>query len=188
MSPQPFADEHLVKMNSMISETHPVYWPESFSTIYRYYQGKNRVAERSGIPLLNHIVEGLAILHAREDKIGGLTAMVWDAWCIHPIVQDGKEFEALEVLAMPAYELACEYRDKANAYLCRPENDQITMIELAQRMGSMSRGCALLLLADKLQNRFDFERFHKGKHERSAELEAYFEMWLSYLGQYHNLT
>ena len=39
-----------------------------------------------------------------------------------------------------------------------------------------------MLLADKIQNRKDFERYHKGTHQRSAELEQYFKNWLTRLG------
>ena len=38
-----------------------------------------------------------------------------------------------------------------------------------------------MLIADKIQNRKDFELYHLGKHERSSELEQYFKNWLERL-------
>ena len=38
-----------------------------------------------------------------------------------------------------------------------------------------------ILIADKIQNRKDFELYHLGKHERSDELDSYFKNWLERL-------
>jgi hypothetical protein len=38
-----------------------------------------------------------------------------------------------------------------------------------------------MLIADKIQNRKDFELYHLGKHERSSELDSYFKNWLERL-------
>lgn len=39
-----------------------------------------------------------------------------------------------------------------------------------------------MLIADKIQNRKDFELYHEGKHPRSEELAQYFRNWLERLG------
>jgi hypothetical protein len=39
-----------------------------------------------------------------------------------------------------------------------------------------------MLIADKIQNRKDFDLYHKGKHERSEELDEYFKNWFNRLG------
>jgi hypothetical protein len=39
-----------------------------------------------------------------------------------------------------------------------------------------------MLIADKIQNRKDFELYHEGTHERSLELKCYFIDWLWRLG------
>ena len=38
-----------------------------------------------------------------------------------------------------------------------------------------------MLIADKIQNRKDFELYHKETHPRSAELDKYFRNWLQKL-------
>ena len=38
-----------------------------------------------------------------------------------------------------------------------------------------------MLKADKIQNYKDFRKYHLGTHEKSAELEQYFEEWLAAL-------
>lgn len=39
-----------------------------------------------------------------------------------------------------------------------------------------------MLIADKVQNRKDFECYHLGTHPRSAERLPYFKNWLEVLG------
>ncbi|MDJ1501575.1 hypothetical protein [Xanthocytophaga agilis] len=39
-----------------------------------------------------------------------------------------------------------------------------------------------MLIADKIQNRKDFERYHQQSHARSEELTIYFANWLKRLG------
>lgn len=133
----------------------------------------DRTAKRSQVPLMNHIDEGLEIL----DAIGA-TDLAKKAYCLHPIVQN---MENVDVSDSEAYSLAVEYRNKANSYLCRPETDDIRMVELVKmRVGNMSRDCRDMLYADKLQNQKDFLIHHKD-HARFEFLDRYFKLWLEYL-------
>lgn len=143
-----------------------------FEAIAAFYG--DRTAARSGVPLISHITEGLQILeglHANRTMLA--------AFCLHPIVQNG---EPVDVSWSDAFPLACEYRDKANAYLCRPATDHVTEIsQVAALVGDMSIECAVMLLADKLQNKKDFLRYHSHTHARRRQLTLYFQLWLTFL-------
>lgn len=142
---------------------------ELISTFYG-----DKTAKRSGVPLMNHIDEGLAILTALDASLDALRA-----FCLHPIVQNN---EPIDVSWSMGFVLASEYRDKANAYLCRPENDWIDSTEHVLRVvGIPSRQCQLMLLADKVQNQKDFNIHHKDYHTRGHELTKYFNIWIQYL-------
>jgi hypothetical protein len=136
-----------------------------------------RAARRSGVPLMHHIDEGLAILRRLA---AGERAM--RAFCLHPLVQQDDALAAayprlaelttdLAVLA-----LAVEYRNVANATLSRraiASAAEIALSPLAE--------VNAMLVADKVQNRKDFVRHHRGRHPRSAELDRYFRLWLERL-------
>lgn len=145
-----------------------------YATIKKFYG--DRTAKRSGLPLMNHIDEGLAIL---ENLNASETEMA--AFCLHPIVQNNEDVDF--VTSMSTLKLAEEYRDKANAYLCRPENDSVIFTEqLIPKLGeTMSQSCRRLLFADKLQNQKDFLIYHAATHERRRNLRLYFNLWLQYL-------
>lgn len=143
-----------------------------YRQILEFYN--TRVAQRSQVPLINHIEEGLEIL---ESINASETAML--AFCLHPLVQNS---EAVDVSWSSAYSLAAEYRDKANAYLCRLATDWISTPEdVLSVVGSMSSDCKDMLIADKTQNKKDFELYHKGSHPRSVQLDKYFKLWLAFL-------
>jgi hypothetical protein len=146
-----------------------------YAAICEYYG--DRKAERSGVPLISHIDEGLCLL----DAIGaGKRAM--EAFCIHPLVQDDDALqEAIgqtSVFARHAIDpvvgvLATEYRRVANAYLshhCKGDGDEIECSHLPE--------VNAMLVADKVQNRKDFEIHHLGSHPNSAVLQRYFANWL----------
>lgn len=68
--------------------------------------------------------------------------------------------------------------------MCRPETDWIkTVGDLRKHFEgfNFTRDLNDMLLADKIQNRKDFRMYHLGKHERSDELEAYFNLWIEWL-------
>ena len=153
-------------------EQEPVAWEKEYSVINAFYG--SRVALRSQLLLMRHIDDGLHIL-----QLIGASALAKAAFCLHPIVQNN---EAVNVSWSPAYQLACEYRDKANAYLCRPDTDWVTTSEDVRFVvGDMSNDCRAMLIADKRQNYGDFITAHFGKHVRSQQLDRYFRLWLSFL-------
>lgn len=156
-----------------------------YAAITQYYG--DRVASRSQVPLINHISEGIDILH----EIGG-SELSKRAFMIHPIVQTHEEHEDIvqQVASLDSFTLACEYRDFANTFLCKPETDHVRSVShvadlLHTTLGkNMSVECCDMLIADKRQNRKDFLIYHHGTHARSKELLDYFNVWLDYLYLY----
>lgn len=141
-------------------------------------------AKRSGVPLMHHIDQGLKIL----DWLGE-PQRVKDAYCLHPMLQNDKDLAAnWKEVAMELLEhnegpevmmLAMEYRSVANEFL----SDKVfTTISPDMIRLSPISGVNAMLIADKIQNRKDFEIYHKGTHPRSNELDVYFKMWLARLG------
>ena len=151
----------------MVSVTVAPEWLE----IYKFYG--HRRARRSDVPLMNHITEGLDILTAI-----GASERAQRAFCLHPLVQNN---ENVDVSWSSAYPLACEYRDRANSYLCRPDTDHIRTVEqVGEVVGAMSKDCVHMLFADKLQNQRDFLRYHRF-HDRAPQLRNYFALWIAHL-------
>lgn len=142
-------------------------------------------AERTGVPYINHIKEGLYIL----TEIGA-TQEAKEAYCLHPIYQTLKRPEEHEIVQKYYHtfnshseELAKEYARVANAYLCKRHfksaEDEITLSEYPEVND--------MLIADKVQNRKDFERHYetqtdKEVFDRSERLSQYFKNWTKALG------
>lgn len=151
--------------------------------VQEYYGDKT--AERTKIPYINHIYEGLLIL----EQIGA-SESAKEAYCLHPIYQ--VERKPLEHEIVKSYgdkfnphsvELALEYRKRANAYLCKrhynSENDVVTLSDMPEVND--------MLIADKIQNRKDFEVHYESQNDkevfdRSDRLSQYFKNWLATLG------
>jgi hypothetical protein len=137
-----------------------------------------RVAERSGVPLIQHIDEGLFIL----DKIGA-TDLAKRAYCLHPLVQADADLTAsyarLGELTDDArvLVLAMEYRNVANATLSTRPITGASDIPL-----SPLADVNAMLVADKVQNYKDFILHHRATHPRSDALDRYFRRWLERLG------
>ena len=136
----------------------------------------NRCAKRSGVPLINHINEGMIILEAI-----GADTISKQAFCLHPIVQN--DIDLLSNIDMFSVDvnfyvaiLAMEYRDVANEYL----SQHYVNTHDAIRLSSIEH-VNHMLIADKVQNRKDFELYHKGKHLKSDILDSYFKNWLRVL-------
>lgn len=144
----------------------------------------DRKAERSGVPLISHIDEGLIVL-----DLLGASKRAKQAYCIHPMMQGDSDLaewfsspDWLERLYAPDHNaevivLAMEYRSVANEYLSTRQISDISEI----RLSPLSE-VNMMLIADKIQNRKDFEKYHKGTHPRSDELDQYFKNWMERLG------
>lgn len=150
-----------------------------YQSIVAFYDGGKECAKRSGVPKINHINEGLLILQ----QIGS-SELAMKAFCIHPIFQDDETCIDFINSSTPfpfdwrAVALAMEYRNAANAYLCRPETD----FQPGEYLPDLSIDeVKEMLIADKVQNKKDFVTYHQGTHPRSNQLTSYFDYWLSYL-------
>lgn len=152
------------------------------STGYRAIKNiyRDRKAERSGVPLINHIDEGLEVLASL-----GATWSTAEAYCLHPLYQD---FEDLKVsYKSPSFFdptsilLTMEYRNKANSYLCRPDTDHFERRDIEKAVGELLPEVRHMLIADKVQNQKDFIAHHYKKHKRSDQLNRYFILWLEFL-------
>lgn len=144
-----------------------------YKLIYEHY--RDRTAERSGVPLINHIKEGIALLQAWERPDVEIRA-----FCLHPIVQNN--LLIAPELFPDSYPLAVEYAEKANAYLCVDETAHIREARhLAAHLGNISAPVAWMLLADKVQNQKDFRIYHWFTHDKRFRLERYFNLWIDTL-------
>ncbi len=146
-----------------------------YQTIAAHYG--QRTAARSGVLLMQHIDHGLKILHARN-----ASAIAQRAFCLHPLLQSDEDLARHHAVIQPAaapevYSLAIEYRRVANAALADRNLTSPDQIEL-----SANADVNEMLVADKVQNCNDFQRYHAGRHPRSAELARYFALWLQRLG------
>lgn len=154
------------------------------STSYRkisIFYGDRR-SKRSNVFYMNHIDEGLYIL----SKLG-VNEKVCDAYCLHPIYQADLDLHSLFYKTnwdLPLFKgddseliiLAMEYRNIANAYLPKRVISTIEDISL-----SPLEEVNMMLWADKIQNRKDFEKYHMGKHPNSERLKRYFQDWFERL-------
>lgn len=149
-----------------------------YKMIQNYYGDKR--AKRSGVFLMNHIDEGIAIM---AELGASLDAM--KAYCVHPIFQPDDALEnnihLCEKLSQKVILLTMEYRNKANRYLCRPHTDHLVVSDLDFVVGPLLLDVKHMLVADKKQNQKDFNLYHRGTHKRSKELGKYFENWISWL-------
>lgn len=156
---------------------------EPYRAISDFYRGK--YAKRSKVPYINHIDEGLLILdryvRMTDLKVDGLDAMC--GFCLHPIFQSDEDvitaadfcswynLNNLHIL------LAMEYRHVANNYLSKRKIKSVDEIQLSPILD-----VNLMLIADKAQNKKDFDIYHKDTHPRTDALNLYFSNWLTRLG------
>lgn len=144
-----------------------------YAAIAAHYEGQT--AARSGVTYLQHIDEGLWVL----DQIGA-SPVARLAYCLHPLCQGDDDLAAFDPSLASTPEVlvaAIEYRNVANRHL-------------SNHHGVESRGPRLsplldvneMLIADKVQNRKDFEDHHAQTHPKTERLAAYFADWLAALG------
>jgi hypothetical protein len=133
----------------------------------------DKTANRSKVPLISHIDEGLKIL----DFIGA-SDIVKSAYCLHPILQSdidfvnnkGMNFSGVETEAII---LTMEYRRVANSYLSHNKPEEF--------VGFSCDEVKQMLIADKVQNYKDFLIYHSQTHPRKEELDYYFNKWFQLL-------
>lgn len=154
-------------------------------TIEEFYG--NRTAARSGVPLMNHINEGVRILEA----IGAHPTAI-EAYRLHPMYQNdndlGDNYYKLVKLPQLVVLYVIEYRNIANASLSDivkkthwVDNDSTLSLDRPIKISPLEQ-VNKMLIADKVQNWKDFKQFHLGKHVRSDELDFYFRSWFRALG------
>ncbi len=164
-----FLDRKNIPYKSLVIED-----SQEYRMIQREYGDQK--ARRSNVFLMNHIDEGRAILEWR-----GSSPVTHQAFCIHPLLQSDADLKKYALgdwsgVNPHALILAMEYRFIANDYL---STRQISALDDVKR--SVLNEVMEMLVADKIQNRKDFEKYHKGTHPRSAELENYFSNWMKVL-------
>lgn len=145
-------------------------------------------AQRSGIPYMNHIDEGIAILDflcAPNEAI--------EAYCLHPMFQCDEELKLnlknktlMTVMDKITLVNVIEYRNKANNFLSP---------HVKKREPSLSPLVVVnwMLLADKIQNYKDFLKYQSHPAissnptmptEKWQALDVYFQEWLKILVPY----
>jgi hypothetical protein len=160
------------------------------STAYRLIKDfyGDRRADRSGVRLIQHIDEGLEIMSRY-----GSQPIAMEAYAAHPLFQPDGDLKLNYHLAHELQPLvvlyAMEYRNVANAYLSDKitrttplaDDEQIVAIPNGEIRLSPLPVVNDMLVADKVQNRKDFLRYHAATHNRSLELDFYFRYWLEAL-------
>lgn len=152
-----------------------------YDIVADFYEGK--VAERSGLPYINHINEGLLLLAVANTK-----PIAKRAFCLHPLIQGHSDFEDNKEMLFEwgrrgreyaeAAMLALEYRNVANQYTSRhplksPKDIYLSPLHPVNHM----------LAADKIQNYKDAIDYVIPKHPEDARrLHEYFQSWLDALG------
>jgi hypothetical protein len=152
-------------------------WPEY--RLVRSFYG-DHCASRTGLHFINHIDEGLYIL-----KEINASEHAMRAYILHPLLQADSDFRdfvemcdsnknCLSSCIHPTVLLlAIEYRSVANEYLSYKPSSDIRL--------SPVKDVNDMLIADKVQNRKDFELYHSQHHDRRERLTSYFSEWLSAL-------
>jgi hypothetical protein len=158
----------------------------AFERTYEYMMMQDfyadQKANRSGVHLMNHVDEGLAVLswiYASE--------VAMKAYTLHPLFQSDDDFlRSYNNYPFKSKQLdprvlmsLIEYRSVANEYLSNKPMSDWQNIRL-----SPVKDINDMLVADKVQNCKDFELYHKGTHARSNDLSIYFENWLRRLNSF----
>lgn len=156
-----------------------IYKSNSYKLISDFYgAGK---AKRSGVVFMNHIDEGYVI-----SKVFDFPEETMQAYCLHPIFQMdndllnfvNEEKDAQDFIKYKFNDMinVMEYRSVANEYLSNRKINSIDEIRL-----SPLKIVNDMLIIDKIQNKKDFDIYHKDSHPRSKELTEYFDNWFKKL-------
>ena len=137
-----------------------------------------RTANRSGLPYINHILEGIYILNYIDASENAICAYI-----VHPLFQADDKLLVVDLDQIePEIVLLCmEYRSVANEYLPKRDISKIGEIRL-----SPLEDVNNMLIADKIQNYKDFKT-NKEKYVNADRLQVYFENWLVKLQEYYNV-
>lgn len=156
----------------------PIIKTNSYKKIDNFYY--NKFSDNSNLPYINHILEGLIVLKAIEEKsCPNKNFEMYEAFCLHPLFQEDnnllESFNENYSIYNSILIMAMEYRNIANSYLSKDTINDIKDIKLSP-ISYVNK----MLVADKIQNYKDLIFFNR-KHERFDELVNYFENWLNIL-------
>jgi len=165
-------------------------WSPEHHAIRDHYG--DRSEERSGVPLMQRIEEGLIILGELDASEEAMRA-----FCLHPLfladddlVRHGQDFmdrvEADPIVIM----LVMEFRSRANAWTSDrihlsgtgPSPNGLEGLPSGLPSAGPIDAVKDMLIADKVQGRKAFIRHDRGRHPRSDALDVYFDQWLLALG------
>lgn len=149
----------------------------AYDTVKDFYGDK--VAQRSQVPLINHIDQGLLILDHYKASNDAKAA-----YCLHPLMQNDHDLQKNHQFVCDQFSpsivmLVMEYRNIANAYLSGKVIMQAVPSDI--KLSPLVQ-VNTMLIADKVQNRKDFITYHRGTHPNSFVLDIYFDLWLQRLG------
>ena len=152
-----------------------------YKMVHEHFYGKRSSKD---VPYMKHIDEGLLILqHLKVEEY------VMAAYAVHPLFQTpdmllkiwgNKEYLAIDKHILI---LAMEYRNKANAFVCRERTDHYEMKDMPIIVMPEVKN---MLIADKVQNHANFRRHYSEDHPRREKIKKYFEMWEEHLGISYN--
>ena len=160
-------------------------WSPEYQAIRAHYA--DRVAQVSGVPLMQQVEEGLVILGELDASENAMRA-----FCLRPLfqtdedlVRHGQDFMDAVDASPVVILLVMEYRSRANAWLSDKVHRTSADLQRIVFDGVPSAGpleaVQHMLIADKVQGRKEFIRYQRGRHVRSEELDLYFNQWLDAL-------
>lgn len=164
-----------------------VFRSAEYAMLRKFYG--DRQAQRSGVPLINHIREGVTVMGFISAEFSAKLGYV-----LHPMLQSFEDLMNQHRLVTCDRNIssrsvlyAMEYRRAANAYLCTTKTDGWKLGDIVNATGTLLPQVRDMLIADKVQNFKDFTIHHHGTHARSAQLNAYFNNWFIRLDILHKV-
>lgn len=150
-------------------------WSE-YQAIFNYYG--QRTTKRTAVLLIHHIDEGLMVLRAISASEDAQRA-----FCLHPMFQEDAELAKNGTWLRDITDgycgfLAAEYRNVANDYL----SPKVKIANGIPPKLSPLTDVNDMLIADKVQNRYEFEKNHLHTHSNRDILGIYFQQWFDVLG------